>query len=158
MTTPLEKIIAILLPGTKKRETTEERFEAIWSQLKLLGWKAKKSAKHNWVQPYSPQPYPPRAPPSHPALPPTAYPFSKRNLKDGPTHFPCYNSRCTIHQTGAIGCVQQRPRKLFRQWCLPRAELSSMKANDNRDVLEVMIPRWRQWGHYLKRLPKLVPF
>ena len=51
MTTHLENIIAILLPGTKLRETTEERFEAIWSQLKLLGWKAKKSAKYNWVQP-----------------------------------------------------------------------------------------------------------
>ena len=51
MTTPLEKIIAILLPGTKLRETTEERFEAIWAQLKLLGWKAKKSAKYNWPPP-----------------------------------------------------------------------------------------------------------
>ncbi len=47
MTTPLEKIIAILLPGTKKRETSEKRFEAIWSQLKLLGWKATKCAKKN---------------------------------------------------------------------------------------------------------------
>ena len=89
--------------------------------------------------------------------PPTAYPPPKRNLKDRSTHVPLYNSRCTIHQTGAIGCVQQRPRKLFRKWCLTCAELSLMKANDNSDVMEVMIPRLRQWGHYLKRLPLLVP-
>jgi len=81
----------------------------------------------------------PRVPPS-----PHSLPSPKRNLKDRANHVPLYNSRCTIHQTGAIGCVQQRPQKLFRKWCLTRAELSLMKANDNRDVVEVMIPRLRQ--------------
>jgi len=37
------------MPGSKKRDTTEERFEAIWGELKLLGWKAKKSARYEWV-------------------------------------------------------------------------------------------------------------
>jgi hypothetical protein len=49
MTTPLENIIATPLPGTKKRETTQERFEAIWGELKSLGWKSKKSARYDWV-------------------------------------------------------------------------------------------------------------
>ena len=88
MTTPLEKIIAILLPGTKLRETTEERFEAIWAQLKLLGWKAKKSAKHNWVRPYSPQPYPTRAPPPPPDPPPHRLPFLQAQLEGWSHPFP----------------------------------------------------------------------
>jgi hypothetical protein len=45
----LENIIAILLPGRKNRETTQERFEAIWGELKKLGWKSKKSARYDWV-------------------------------------------------------------------------------------------------------------
>ncbi len=49
MTIPLENIIAILLPGTKKRETTQERFEAIWGELTSLEWKSKKSARYDWV-------------------------------------------------------------------------------------------------------------
>ena len=51
MDTPLDEMIAILLRVSNGRETTEERFEAIWGQLKLLGWKAKKSARFNWVRP-----------------------------------------------------------------------------------------------------------
>jgi hypothetical protein len=49
MTTPLDNIISILLPGSKQRDTTEERFQAIWGELKLLGWKAMKSARYEWV-------------------------------------------------------------------------------------------------------------
>ena len=49
MTTPLQNIVSILRPGSKKRDTTEERFEAIWGELKLLGWKAKKSVRYEWV-------------------------------------------------------------------------------------------------------------
>ncbi len=49
MTTPLQNIVSILMPGSKKRDTTEERFEAIRGKLKLLGWKAKKSARYEWL-------------------------------------------------------------------------------------------------------------
>ena len=49
MTTPLENIIAILMLGVKNRETTQARFEAIWGELKKLGWKTKKSARYDWV-------------------------------------------------------------------------------------------------------------
>ena len=50
MATPLEKIKEILGPGCKK-DTTEGRFNMIFTQLKLLGWKAKRSARHGWVCP-----------------------------------------------------------------------------------------------------------
>ena len=51
MTTPMDNILAILAPGLLK-ETTEERFNMILAQLKVLGWKSKKSARYDWVSLY----------------------------------------------------------------------------------------------------------
>jgi hypothetical protein len=50
MATPMETIIEILGPGCKK-DTTEGRFKMIFAQLKILGWKAKRSGRHDWVCP-----------------------------------------------------------------------------------------------------------
>ena len=44
----MDNILAILAPGLLK-ETTEERFNMILAQLKVLGWKSKKSARYDWV-------------------------------------------------------------------------------------------------------------
>ncbi len=52
MTMPMENILTILEPGLLK-ETTEERFNMIFAQLKVLGWKSKKSARYDWVSFYS---------------------------------------------------------------------------------------------------------
>ena len=48
MTTPMENILTLLGPGCMK-ETTEDRFNTIFAQLKVLGWKSKKSARYDWV-------------------------------------------------------------------------------------------------------------
>ena len=48
---PMDNILAILAPGLLK-ETTEERFNMILAQLKVLGWKSKKSARYDWVSLY----------------------------------------------------------------------------------------------------------
>jgi hypothetical protein len=47
----MENILTILAPGVLK-ETTEERFNMIFAQLKVLGWKSKKSARYDWVSFY----------------------------------------------------------------------------------------------------------
>ena len=47
----MDNILAILAPGLLK-ETTEERFNMILAQLKVLGWKSKKSARYDWVSLY----------------------------------------------------------------------------------------------------------
>ena len=44
----MENILTLLGPGCMK-ETTEERFNMIFAQLKVLGWKSKKSARYDWV-------------------------------------------------------------------------------------------------------------
>ncbi len=44
----MDNIITILGPGCMK-ETTEERFNMIFAQLKVLEWKSKKSARYDWV-------------------------------------------------------------------------------------------------------------
>ena len=52
MTTPMENILTLLGPGCMK-ETTEDRFNTIFAQLKVLWWKSKKSARYDWVSFYS---------------------------------------------------------------------------------------------------------
>ena len=47
----MDNILAILAPGLLK-ETTEERFNMILAQLKVLGWKSKKSARYDWMSLY----------------------------------------------------------------------------------------------------------
>ncbi len=53
MMTPMENVLTILGPECMK-ETTEERFNVIFAQLKVLGWKSKKNARYyDWVSFYS---------------------------------------------------------------------------------------------------------